>query len=72
MLHNLNTGMNVKDSRGSIQYKGKRRYDLYMLDKPTETPIMEIATTLTEDCDLIYNLPICYDTSSHVYETETY
>ena len=35
MCHHLNTDMNVKDNRVSIQHKGKMRYDRHMLDRET-------------------------------------
>ena len=51
MLHHLNTVMHVKDNRVSIQLRGKMRYDLNMLDRVTETPVMQAAATFTEDYD---------------------
>ena len=69
MLHHLNTVMNVKDNRVSIQPRGKMRYHLNMLDRVTETPVMPTAATFTEDYDSPYDLPISYDSSSHAYET---
>ena len=71
MWHQLNTIMHVKDNRVTIQPKGKMRYDLNMLGRVTETPIMQAAATLTEDYDSSYDSPISYDSSSHAHETET-
>ena len=71
MLHHLNTGMNVKDNRVSIQAKDKMRYDLNMLDRVTETPFMQAAATHTEAYNSPYDSPISYDSSSHTYETES-
>ena len=71
MLHHLNTVMNVKDNRVSIQPKGKMRYDLNMLDRVTETPVMQAAATYTEDNDSPYDSPISCNSWSHEYETET-
>ena len=47
------------------------RYDLNMLDRVTETAVMQAAATLTEDYDSPHDSPITYDSSSHAYETET-
>ena len=58
MWHHLNTGMNVKDNRVSIQPRGKMRCDLHMLDRVTETPVMQAAATYTEDHDSQYDSPI--------------
>ena len=71
MLHHLNTVMNVKNHRVSIQPRGKIRYDLNMLDRVTETPVMQAAGAYSEDYDSAYDAPISYDSSSHAYETET-
>ena len=71
MLHHLNTVMNVTDHRVSIQPKGKMRYDLHMLDRVTETPVMQAAGTFTEDYVSPYDSAISYDSSSHAHETET-
>ena len=50
MLHHLHTVMNVKNNRVSIQLRGKIRYDLNMLDRVTETPVMQAAGAYSEDC----------------------
>ena len=71
MLHHLNTGMNVKDNRVSIQRKGKMIYDLNTLDRITETPIMQAAAIFTEEYNSLYDSPISYDSSSHANKTET-
>ena len=71
MLHHLNTVMNVKDYRVSIQTKGKMRYDLNMLDRVTETPVMQVAATYTQDYDSAYDSPISDDSSWHAHETDT-
>ena len=71
MLHHLNTVMHVKDNRVSIQPRRNIRYNLNMLDRLTETPVMQAAATFTEDYDSPYDCPISYDSSSHAYETET-
>ena len=47
------------------------RYDLNMLDRVTETPVMQAAGSCTEDYDSLYDTPISYDSSSHAYETDT-
>ena len=47
------------------------RYDLNMLDRVTEIPVMQAAATFTEDYDAPCDSPISYDSSSHAYETET-
>ena len=47
------------------------RYDLNMLDRATETPVMQAAATYTEDDDSPYDSPISYDSSSHAHETDT-
>ena len=49
MLHHLNTVMNVTDHRVSIQPKGKMRCDLHMLDRVTETPVMQAVGTFADD-----------------------
>ena len=51
MLHHLNTVMSVTDNRVSIQARGKIRYDLNMLDRVPETPVMQVAATYIEDYD---------------------
>ena len=71
MLPHLNTVMNVKDHRVSIQPKAKMRYDLNILERVTETPVMQAAGTFTEDYDSPYDSPISHDSSSHAHETET-
>ena len=71
MWHHLNIVMHVKDNRVSIQPVGKIRYDLNMLDRATETLVVQAAATYTEDYDSSYDSPISYDSSSHAYETET-
>ena len=71
MLHHLNTVMSVVDNRVSIQGGGKMRYDLNILDRVTETPVMQAAATYTEDYESPYDSPISYDSSSHAHETET-
>ena len=47
------------------------RYDRNMLDRVTETPVMQAKPTFTEGYDSPYDSPISYDSSSHAYETET-
>ena len=71
MLHHLNTVMNVRDNRISIQPRCKRAYDLHILDRVTDTSVMQAAATFTEDYDSTYYLPISYDSSSNAYTTET-
>ena len=71
ILHHFNTGMNVKDNRVSIQARGHMRYDLNVLDRVTEIPVMQAAAIFTEDYDSPYNSPILYDSSSHAYDIET-
>ena len=61
MLNHLNTVMNVKDNRVSIQLNGQMRYDLNILDRVTETPVMQAAATYTEDYDSPYDSPISHD-----------
>ena len=71
MLHHLNTVMNVKDKRVSIQLVGNMRYDLHMLDRVTESPVMQAAAPFTKDSDSLYDSPICYDSSLNAYEIDT-
>ena len=47
------------------------RFDLNMLDRVTETPVMHAAATYTEDYDSPYDSPISYDSSSPAHETDT-
>ena len=72
MLYHLNKVMNVKDNRVSIQPKGKMRYDLNMLDRVTDTLVMQAAAIFTEEYDSLYDSPISYDSSSDAYTTETH
>ena len=58
MSYHLNTVMNVNDNRVSIQPRGKMRYDLSMLDRLIETPVMQAAATFTEDYDSPCDSPI--------------
>ena len=71
ILHHRNTVMHVKDNRVSIQHKEIIRYDLNMLDRVTDTPVMQAAATFTEECDSPYDSPISYESSSHAYTTAT-
>ena len=71
MLHHLDRVMCLKDNRVLIQSRGKMRYDLNMLDRVTETPVMQAAATYAEDYDSPYDSPISDDSSSHADETET-
>ena len=71
MLHHFNPVMNIRDDRVSIQARGYIRYDLNMLARVTETPVMQAAATFTEDYESPYDSPISYDSSSHAHETET-
>ena len=71
MLHHLNTVMTVEDNRVTIQPTGKMRYYFNMVDRVTDTPVMQAAATFTEGLDSSYVLPLSYDSSSHAYETET-
>ena len=71
MLHHLNTVKNVKDNRVSIQSKGKMTCDLNMLDRVTDTPVMQVVPTFSEDYESPYDSPISFDSTSHAYETET-
>ena len=71
MCHHLNTVMNDKYNSVSIQAKGKMRHDLNMLDRVTETRVMQAAAKYTEDYDSPYDSPISYDSSSHAHETDT-
>ena len=64
MLHHLNTVINVKDNSVSIHLIGKLRYDLHMLDRVIETPVIQAAATYTEHYNAAYNSPIFYDSSS--------
>ena len=57
MLHHLNTVMNVEHNRVSIQSKGKMRYDLNMLDRVIETPLIQTAATFTDDYESLYDSP---------------
>ena len=47
------------------------RYDLNMLDRVTETPVIQATATCIEDYDCLYDSPIYYDVSSHAHETGT-
>ena len=47
------------------------RYDLNILDRVLETPVMQAAGRFTEDYDSTHDSPISYDSWSHTYETET-
>ena len=69
--HHCNTVINVKDNRVSIQPRGKMRYDLHMLDRVRETPVMQPAATYMEDYDLPYDSPISHNSSSHAHATGT-
>ena len=71
MLYHLNTGMSVNDNRVSIQLTGKLRYDLNMLDRVTETRVLQAAATFTGDYDSPCDSPISHDSLSHAHETET-
>ena len=54
MVHHLDIRMNVKHNKVTIQPRGKRRYDLNMFDRVTETPVMLATATFTEDYDSPY------------------
>ena len=71
MLHHHNIVMNVQDNRVSIQPKGKMRYALNMLNRVTETAVMQGAATFTEDYDSPYDSLKSDDSSSHAHETGT-
>ena len=71
MVYHHNTVMNVEDNRVSIQPEGKMRYDLNMVDRVTDSPVMQAAATFTEEYDSPYDSPISYNSSSHAYTTET-
>ena len=58
MLHHLNTVMNVNDNSVSIQPKGKMRYDLNMLARVTDIPVMQAAATFTHEYDSPYDSPL--------------
>ena len=47
------------------------RYDLNMLDRVTETPVMQAAATFTKDYDSPYDSTIPDDSSSHAHATAT-
>ena len=42
-----------------------------MLDRVTETPVMQAAATYTEGYVSPYDSPISYDSSSHAHEIDT-
>ena len=47
------------------------RYNLNMLDRVTETPVMQAAATYAEDCASPYDSRISCHSSSHAHETGT-
>ena len=71
MLYHLNTVMNVKDNRVSMQHRRKMRYARNMLNRVREAHVMQAAATFTEDYDSPCDSPISHHSSSHAYETET-
>ena len=55
MLHHLYTGINIKDKSVFIQPNEKIRFDLHILQKVTDTPVMQAAATFTEEYDSLYD-----------------
>ena len=54
MLHHLDTGMNIQDNTVFMQRNEKMRFDLHMLEKVTDTPVMQAAAIFTEAYDSPY------------------